>query len=385
MGYKKDLFYFPLYTDFTLGGNIITKYLFLINGLGLGNSSRCYSIIQRLYEPGTHIEVATSGNGRWFFSDKHEIAQIHKVESFEYGSTDGKISIVRTLASLIKIRNIYQRNTKKLHKILEENTPKVVITDSDYCFSPVKKFKIPTVALNNADVVFHSYRYFKNKPSSIRAQFYFVEMMDYFFHKNFHDLVLSPCLLSDLPKPKGNFRRIGPIVRKGFQPRADNDSRSFKVTIMLSGSVFGSPVVLKREDYPVHIDVIGRDAPLNWIPREKVVYHGKVRDSYPFLRNADLVIINGGFSAVSEAFCMRLPMVVIPVPKHAEQWVNGKTIEHLGVGMMAEESSLESALFQALDRLELFQSGYRNLEGIEDGAAMAAKEIACIGKMVTRS
>lgn len=353
--------------------------------MGLGNSSRCYSVIQRLYEPGTHIEVATSGNGSWFFSYKHEVAKIHKFEPFKYGATDGKISIFRTLASLIKIRNIYQRNTKKLQKILEENTPTVVITDSDYCFSPAKKFKIPTVALNNADVIFHSYRYFKNKPSSIRAQFYFIEMMDYFFHKNFHDLVLSPCLLPELPKTKGNFRRIGPIVRKDYQPRADNEPRSFNVTIMLSGSVFGSPVVLKRDDYPVHIDVIGRDAPIGSIPREKVVYHGKVRDTYAFLRNADLVIINGGFSAVSEAFCMRLPMVVIPVPRHAEQWVNGKTIEHLGIGMMAEESSLESALFQALDRLELFQSGYRNFKVTEDGAAMAAKEITRMGKMVTRS
>ena len=57
---------------------------------------------------------------------------------------------------------------------------------------------------------------------------------------------------------------------------------------------------------------------------------------------------------------MRKPLVVIPVPNHAEQWINARTIEHLGVGMSAQEADLESALATAARQIERFHEGYRN-------------------------
>jgi UDP:flavonoid glycosyltransferase YjiC (YdhE family) len=91
------------------------------------------------------------------------------------------------------------------------------------------------------------------------------------------------------------------------------------------------------------------------------------------VEKADMVVVNGGFSAVSESFSMRKPLVVIPVPNHAEQWINGRTIEHLGVGMSAQEADLEKALAAAAQQVERFHDGYRALGEIRDGAAQAAK------------
>ena len=48
------------------------KVLFLVNGLGLGNSTRCYAIIESLKKSNSKIYVVTSGNGEWFFRDKIE-------------------------------------------------------------------------------------------------------------------------------------------------------------------------------------------------------------------------------------------------------------------------------------------------------------------------
>ena len=42
------------------------KVLFLINGLGLGNSTRCFAIIERLFQLDTDVSIITSGNGSWF-------------------------------------------------------------------------------------------------------------------------------------------------------------------------------------------------------------------------------------------------------------------------------------------------------------------------------
>ena len=40
------------------------KILFIVNGLGLGNSTRCESIIESLIFKGKTIDIITSGNGK---------------------------------------------------------------------------------------------------------------------------------------------------------------------------------------------------------------------------------------------------------------------------------------------------------------------------------
>ncbi|MTJ84002.1 MAG: hypothetical protein F8N37_23700 [Telmatospirillum sp.] len=164
---------------------------------------------------------------------------------------------------------------------------------------------------------------------------------------------------------------------------------------MLSGSVFGSPVLLREPHPDLIIDVVGRPAPAGLSSPSGqspsgqspsgqppsgpigggVTYHGKTRRSLDLIRKADLLIVNGGFSAVSEAFVMRKPMVVIPVPRHAEQWVNGRTVRHLGVGITAAERELEAAMAEALDGIERYRDAYRSLPEPRDGAAEAAEAI----------
>jgi UDP-N-acetylglucosamine:LPS N-acetylglucosamine transferase len=142
--------------------------------------------------------------------------------------------------------------------------------------------------------------------------------------------------------------------------------------VMLSGSRFGSPVRFTRMDWPFDIEVVGRPAPEGWDGRGRVHFHGKLLDNRALVERADLVVVNGGFSAISESFSLRKPVVVIPVPNHAEQWVNARTIEGLGVGMSAQEGELEAVLDTAARRVPRFREAYERIGEIPDGAARAA-------------
>jgi UDP:flavonoid glycosyltransferase YjiC (YdhE family) len=51
-------------------------------------------------------------------------------------------------------------------------------------------------------------------------------------------------------------------------------------------------------------------------------------------------VINGGFSAVSEAIALGKPTFVIPVPGHAEQFVNARMVADLGLGFVTDEHSV---------------------------------------------
>ena len=336
------------------------RILFLVNGLGLGNSTRCHAIIQHLASQGAEIAVVTSGNGLWYFEGRPEVARLEQLEAFYYASHNGRISIARTLASVGDFRRIAKRNAAKVEAALDAFKPAVVITDSVYTRAPMRRRGLPIVALNNADVVHLSYHRFADKPRSIRAQFYAIEEMDFRYHRTFPDVVLSPNLDPTLPEVGGRFRRIGPIVRKGYAP-VDGTGPVRRVLIMLSGSRFGSPVSLTGRDFPFAIDVVGRETPKDVSLPPNVRFHGRLRDNGSIVAPADLVLVNGGFSAVSEAFAMRKPMVVLPIPNHAEQWVNARTIEHLGVGFMAAEDAIEEAMTKAIERVDELRAAYRRL------------------------
>ena len=350
------------------------KIVFIVNGLGLGNSTRCHAIIQRLHSLGARIEIITSGNGLWYFNNKTEVECVHEIETIAYGSKNGSISIGRTFSSILKMTGVLFRNSRRIGEFLDDIEPDVVVSDSDYNFLPIKCRKIPLVALNNADFVWDSFFEFKDTPQSIRPQFYGIEMLDYWYHKLIPELVVSPSLVRRLTKVKKNIFAVGPIVRKEYVA----DPRSGPVTravVMLSGSVFGTPVNLNSRDFNLKIDVIGREAPEGRNEEGSLTYHGKLIDSYPLLKLADVVVVNGGFSAVSEMFWMKKPLVVVPVPRHAEQWVNAKRIEVLGVGLMATPQNYQEVLKEIISKIDLFRDAYTSLPAIEDGAAHAAQLI----------
>src|SRR3989442_14183846 len=90
-----------------------TRILFLVNGLGLGNSTRCHAVIQRLLDYGAEIHVVTSGNGVWYFQSFPGIARLHEVGSLYYRVKDGRISISRTGTAIACFAAILRRNARK--------------------------------------------------------------------------------------------------------------------------------------------------------------------------------------------------------------------------------------------------------------------------------
>ncbi|PKU24308.1 glycosyltransferase family protein [Telmatospirillum siberiense] len=353
------------------------RILFLVNGLGLGNSTRCQAVIERLTDAGAEVEVVSSDNGLWFFENDPAVARITPIGSLRYGSSGGRISIARTLAQIGRMRATLRETGTTLSEVLARFRPQAVVTDSVYALGPVRRAGVPLAALNNADMVVRGMARFRDWPPGVLPQFLCIELADYLHHRFGVDLVISPRLDPADAAEGDRLRAVGPIVRR--QCRAERrDGPPSRVAIMLSGSVFGSPVSLSRRHEGLAIDIIGRPAPdgagLGNKPERDagVTYHGKLRDSLSLIRQADLLVVNGGFSAVSEALVLGKPMVVVPVPRHAEQWINGRTIGHLGVGTIGSEDRLEEAMETALGRIEDFRAAYRALPPVRDGAAEAA-------------
>jgi uncharacterized protein (TIGR00661 family) len=313
------------------------RILFIINGLGMGNSTRCHSIIEKLHDKSYSIDVVTSGNGIDYF--RHNMSCINdlmEIRSLFYKKYKGKLSIPSTVLSLPILAVFYTQNIYLLYHILKNKSYDAVIIDSDYTIMFLRKiFSIPVFAINNADIVVNEIRKMGKIPINIFMQ-YLVEKLDYWFHLLFVDFVLSPAILesyNNSPDSNYHIHHFPPLIRKGLTV-TDNKKAVENILVMLSGSQFATDVsfIENKPNFPnITITVIGR----NGASSEKVKYLGKVFNNISQLNMADILIINAGFSAVSEAVLLRKPCVVIPIDNHAEQYVNAQIMERKGYAVIA--------------------------------------------------
>jgi UDP:flavonoid glycosyltransferase YjiC (YdhE family) len=316
--------------------------LFVVNGLGLGNSTRCHAVMEHLADSGCHIHVLTSGNGLAYFRDKRCVESVTSMESFYYSGRNGWVSGWATFKSLWSLAAIAKSKREQLTRLLARVRPDVAVIDSEYTISPLRRRHIPVVALNTSEMVVSEYLK-GGHPSATRSHFWLVEFTDYLFHKHFCDLVLSPFPLRT-PTRHRRFRRIGLIARQSVRDKAmTNPERGFpaprdlrSVIFMLSGSVHASNIDFDRHELPFRIEVVGRSGE----SRGNLTYHGRQMDNTHLLAGADALVINAGYSAVSEAFVLRKPVFVVPVPGHAEQSVNARLVQDLGLGFVATEQDV---------------------------------------------
>jgi hypothetical protein len=329
--------------------------------------------MQKLGAAGLSCSVASSGNGLWYFRQQQGIGEPVELQALHYGTAHGRISGMRTILSMPEYFATIRANAHIIDAAIDSLKPDAVVIDSTYLRRRGRTRQMPLLAVNNADVVHTLYRRYADRPNSIRLQFHAVEELDFLYHRMVPDVSLSPRLDTIGDAPPAPYYRIGPIVRPACRPSLTSGCPK-RILIMLSGSRFGSPVNLKRAPDNCAVDIVGRASPDGPVP-ERCRYLGRVLNTPELAAEADMLVVNGGFSAVSEAFVMRKPLIVIPVPNHAEQWVNARTICELGVGMMAREEELEEALTQGLARIENFRAVYAGLQSAPDGAEQAAGRI----------
>ncbi len=352
--------------------------LFVINGLGLGNSTRCHAVIEHLVAAGCDIHVLTSGNGLEYFAGRPEITSLGSMPSFFYGATDCGISGWSTLRTMPRLMQIAREKRAQIGEWVDRLNPDIAVVDSEYTLSPLRRRKIPIVAINNSEVVVTEYLKRWANTRGTRSHFWVIEFCDFLFHRRFCDLVLSPFPL-ETPTRARNFQRVGLIVRRAVERVAEEGARPAPrlpqqvrtVVCMLSGSIHASQIDFGDGRFPFAVEVVGRVGE----SRRNVTFHGRRMDNLALLERADVLVINGGYSALSEALAFGKPTFVLPVPGHAEQFVNGSLACDLGLGFAATERDVFPRLLEMHRRNSWTGLGVRHRDLCFRGAGQAAGAI----------
>ncbi|MCR9139468.1 MAG: hypothetical protein NXI27_25935 [Alphaproteobacteria bacterium] len=348
------------------------RLLYIVNGLGMGNSTRCHSVIQH-HNPGMYeIDVLTSGNGLKYFQNVDQIREIDEFENLFYAKdSKGNLTVFGSILGLPVMVMRYARNVFKLRGKLRAGNYSAIIIDSDYSTFFVKRLAgVPIIALNNADIVVEECKKRRPLPPSIKMQ-YWVERLDRLFHRIIPHHVVSPTLTPG--QGSGNLVHVPPMVRSQLRPQ-HKPGEVRHILLMLSGSDFGTntdfldDIVLPEG---VVLDVVGREG----MSDERIVFHGKVFDNTELLNRADVMVINAGFSAVSEAAFLGCPVVVIPVANHAEQYINAQLISELGLGVVADSGTVLARLSHVIDHHADFLARHQEYNCLAGGAKSAATAI----------
>jgi hypothetical protein len=352
--------------------------LFVINGLGLGNSTRCHAVIDYLVRAGSQVHILTSGNGLAYFEGRPGIASLEGMSSFFYSQSKTGISGWTTARSAPRLLAIVREKRASLERWLAQRKPDVAVVDSEYVLSPLRRRKIPIVAINNSEVVVSEYLRHRRLARGVSSHFWFVEFADYLFHRHFVSRVMSPFPIAT-PTRASVFERVGLIVRGEVEAVAGrNASKPFPaprdvrtVVCMLSGSVHASSIDFGDGEFPFDVDVVGVSGP----SRGRVTFHGRSMNNIGLLERADVLVINGGYSAVSEALAFGKPTFVVPVPGHAEQFVNSMLAVDLGLGFAATEQDVMPRLCEMHTRNEWIGLKPRRTDLQFHGASEAAAAI----------
>lgn len=299
--------------------------------------------------PGRHT-VASFGNGLFFFQNRPEVQQLIELEGLTYSPTaSGEIGLWQSLRRLAEVPRILQSNRARLKSL----NPDLIICDSYY--GPLGARSRSIAAINNADRIAQHFFQSSAKPLKIFPHFFLVELLDLAWHRLAIKNRISPWFYPSL------------LCRREIQLAPPRDPS--RILVMLSGSGLGPQIDPVDWAPGCRIDVVGRQGE----SRGQLHFHGKMADNTSLLNQADVLVVQAGFSAISEAMAMRKPFVVVPLAGHAEQWINARSVQQLGVARMATSfAEVKSELDLLLSRPEMHRRAYQRLELRNDAAEKIA-------------
>jgi uncharacterized protein (TIGR00661 family) len=345
------------------------KILFLINGEGLGNSTRCHAIIEKLLKNNVKIGLVVAKNSYWYFSKKKLPLEIYEIDQFSYHiSKDGDLSTYKTILKTFNSINLFKKNLTKIKEVVKAFKPEIIISDSNYVFNFLKKFKIPIVAINNSCITIDEYKRYPKIPYSIKPHYYFVEKLDYFYHKTFPDLSISCGITHKEAINHKNFKNVRPIYRENLKIKKDEKKKT--CLIMLSGaSNLKSFIDLSF----INDEIIFLNKPNNFKESKNIKFIPKLHDNLEYLNKADYFIMNSGYSAITEAIHMKKPMITMPINNHSEQWLNAKKVEGKNYGLVADLSNLREKYYEFCNN---FLNYKNSLDNCNDDEINGSEEIS---------
>ena len=321
------------------------RILYGVVGEGMGHATRSRVVIEHLLGRGHELRIVVSGHAHRFLVDrlrgKPRVA-IEEIHGLTLSYEDNEVDLGESL-----LHNLEQaprgllRNIQVYRKVAEDGfAPELVVSDFEsWAYFYGVNHRIPVVSIDNMQILDrcrHGLEVTDWKSFDFRLAKLAVKVK---LPGAYHYLVTS---FFFPPVLKRRTTLVPPILRPEILAARREPGEHVVVYQSATANEALLPMI---EELEVPFRVYGRGA-VDATPRRPPDGRERSRGGVTFrpfsetgfvedLRTARAVIAGGGFSLMSEAVHLRVPMLSVPIEGQYEQELNARYLEKLGYGRFA--------------------------------------------------
>jgi uncharacterized protein (TIGR00661 family) len=329
------------------------RILYGVVGEGMGHATRSRVVIEHLLGAGHEVRVVVSGRAHGFLVDRlrqHQNVTLHEIHGMMLTYFGNRLDKSESLFENLKdAPKGIKKNIKVYRKVAEDGfQPELVISDFEsWAALYALNHFLPVISIDNMQVINrcrHDERVSGAKGFNFRVAKLAVKIK---MPGAFHYLITS---FFFPPVRKKRTTLVPPILRPEIL--AARREPGGHVLVYQTASTNEALVpTLKRLPYRFRVYGMGRQGTEGNVTLCPFSETGFVDD----LRTARAVIAGGGFSLLSEAVSLHVPVLSVPVEQQYEQELNARYLEHLGYGDFA--TSLDAdVITRFLSRIDEYSS-----------------------------
>jgi uncharacterized protein (TIGR00661 family) len=311
------------------------RILYGVVGEGMGHATRSRVVIEHLAGLGHEIKVVVSGRAHTFLRER--LGHLPQVSVEEIGgltlsylgnSLDRGASIYHNLkhAPAAVVRNI------EVYRLVAEAgfVPELVISDFEsWAALYGRRHGIPVISIDNLQIInrtHHARRVLQGEGFNFRLAKLAVKAK---VPGAYHYLVTT----FFTPEVRKKYTTLVPPILRAEILEAEREPRDHILVYQTQTTQHALVPTLKKLGFRFRVYGLGRDGVDGNVTLCAFSERGFVDD----LRSARAVIAGGGFSLMSEAVSLRVPMLSSPVVGQFEQELNARYLQELGFGAYAAE------------------------------------------------
>ncbi|MBI5001945.1 hypothetical protein HZC31_01020 [Candidatus Woesearchaeota archaeon] len=303
-----------------------------VAGEGNGHAIRAKTIIDELRKDNA-VHIFSHGKGYKFLKQYFPIKRILGFHMYYINNT-----VSSFLTGIVNIAKLPFMAIASLQYPIAfiKNKPDVIITDFEpFALYWAKFFNIPTISIDNQHSITNT------KIDKIGGQCLtelYSKIIIHTFLPNPDQTIITTFFPTEITKK--NTVLVPPVIKREVQEIKNKKTKNKKhiFVYQTSPSYKRMLPILKKINKQFIIYGFNKEAREENLLFKKFNKEEYVKD----LATADAVIINGGFTTLSEALCLQKPIFSIPIRRQFEQIVNGHYINKLQYGMAVKEITEEN-------------------------------------------
>ena len=312
------------------------RILYGVVGEGMGHATRSAVVLSHLVAAGHEIRVVVSGRAHVFLEERFRNKKSLTVEEIDgltlryFGNRlDRAGSLFWNLRSAPKA---VRKNIKVYRKVAEDGfRPELVISDFEsFAALYALRHGVPVVSIDNMQIINRC-----KHPQTVKRgkrgkrgkglDFRLVRLaVKTKIPHAYHYLISS----FFYPPVRRKFTTLVPPILRDEVLTVKPQPQDHVVVYQRAVSQKDLVGILKRLPYPFRVYGADADGKEQNVTLRAFSGSGFLED----LRTARAVVAGGGFSLMSEAVSLRIPMLAVPIEHQYEQELNARYLHHLNYG-----------------------------------------------------